>query len=432
MSARSGTERAGLVGCYFSSRGKFRAEESLQELEALAEAAGAVVLDQVLQWRPAPDPALFVGKGKAEELRLRVEDQGLDLLIFDEELSPGQQRNLENKAGCKILDRTQVILDIFARRARTREGKLQVELAQLNYLLPRLSGKGTMLSRLGGGIGTRGPGETKLEMDRRRIRNRIAVLRRDLDHVKTHRQLQRSKRQGVPLPVVSLVGYTNAGKSTLFNALTKADAVESDQLFATLDPLLRRIALPNRLEIVLSDTVGFVRKLPHDLVAAFRATLEEVRAADLLLHVIDVSNPSWREQAEAVDDVLTQLEVSNTPVILVYNKTDLTSPGVSATSESDPTGTRRPVFVSARTQAGIPGLLARIMEALDRFTVKTELRIPYEEAGLIARIRAEGRIESEAYEEGGVHIRAEIPRSTARLLESYTLTSTTKTPRHQE
>ena len=433
-------EKAGLVGCYFSSRGKYLAEESLQELEALAGAAGAVVLDRVLQWRPAPDPAFFVGKGKAEELRLRVEDQGLDLLIFDEELSPGQQRNLENKASCKILDRTQLILDIFARRARTREGKLQVELAQLSYLLPRLSGKGTMLSRLGGGIGTRGPGETKLEMDRRRIRSRIAVLRREIEHIKTHRQLQRSKRQGVPLPVVSLVGYTNAGKSTLFNALTKARAVESDQLFATLDPLLRKITLPNRLEIVLSDTVGFVRKLPHDLVAAFRATLEEVRAADLLLHVIDVSNAGWREQAAAVDDVLDQLEVRNTPVILVYNKTDLLATGVPAAPEPEPVREvgaspavfRRPAPVSAKTQAGIPGLLVQIMDALDSFTVRTQLKIPYGEAGLIARLRAEGRIESEIYEEDGVRLEAEVPHSTARLLGDYRVPLTTRKPKHQE
>ncbi len=430
MSTHSGAEKAGLVGCYFSSRGRARSEESLQELEALAEAAGARVLDRVFQWRPAPDPAFFVGKGKAEELRLRVEGQRMDLLIFDEELSPGQQRNLENKVGCKILDRTQLILDIFARRARTREGKLQVELAQLNYLLPRLAGKGTMLSRLGGGIGTRGPGETKLEMDRRRIRNRIALLRRDLERIKVHRQLQRAKRQGVPLPVVSLVGYTNAGKSTLFNALTHADAVESSQLFATLDPLLRRITLPNRLEIVLSDTVGFVRKLPHDLVAAFRATLEEVRAADLLLHVIDVSNAGWRDQAAAVDEVLAQLEVQGTPVIAVYNKMDLLTSGLPAEPEDglrqgaadDPEGMRRPVLVSARARSGIHKLLDQIMQALDAFTVRTALKIPYEKASLLARIRAEGRIVSETYEADGVRLEGEVPRSTARLLSDYLVT----------
>jgi GTPase len=427
VNTRPGAEKAGLVGCYFNSRGRARAEESLQELEALAEAAGARVLDRVLQWRPAPDPAFFVGKGKAEELCLRVEAQGLDLLIFDEELSPGQQRNLEGKTDCKILDRTQLILDIFARRARTSEGKLQVELAQLNYLLPRLTGKGTMLSRLGGGIGTRGPGETKLEMDRRRIRNRIAVLRRDLERIKTHRQLQRAKRQGVPLPMVSLVGYTNAGKSSLFNALTRAGAVESSQLFATLDPLLRKVTLPNRLEIVLSDTVGFVRKLPHDLIAAFRATLEEVRSADLLLHVIDVSNAGWREQAEAVDEVLAELEVQNTPVIHVYNKTDLLGPALFAERVPEPqaeavpdqSGQHRPVLVSAKTRSGIPALLDRIVLALDSFSVQTAIKIPYERSSLIARLRGEGRIISEKYEEDGVFLEVEVPRSTAHSMHEF-------------
>jgi GTP-binding protein HflX len=416
-----------LVGCYFSSRGRARAEESLHELEALAEAAGAQILDRALQWRPAPDPALFVGKGKAEELRGRAQDLELDLLIFDDELSPGQQRNLESKVGCKILDRTQLILDIFARRARTREGKLQVELAQLNYLLPRLTGKGTMLSRLGGGIGTRGPGETKLEMDRRRIRNRIAVLRSNIEGIKTHRLLQRAKRQGIPLPVVSLVGYTNAGKSTLFNALTDAGTVVSSQLFATLDPLLRKVTLPNRLEIVLSDTVGFVRKLPHELVAAFRATLEEVRAANLLLHVIDISNPEWRDQAGAVDEVLAELEVRDTPVILVYNKTDLLEselpaeemPALRPRKDIGSEDAHRPVFVSARTRAGLPDLLGRISRALDSFSVRTAIKIPYIKAGLIAKLRGEGRILSESYEQDGILFEVEIPRSTARSLSEY-------------
>lgn len=427
MKNRAGAERAGLVGCFFNQRGRNRAEESLQELEALSEAAGARVLERILQWRPAPNPAFFVGKGKAEELRLLVHAQELDVLIFDDELSPGQQRNLEDKTGCKIVDRTQLILDIFARRARTSEGKLQVELAQLNYLLPRLAGKGTMLSRLGGGIGTRGPGETKLEMDRRRIRNRIAVLRRDLERVKTHRQLQRAKRQGVPLPVVSMVGYTNAGKSSLFNALTQAGAVESSQLFATLDPLLRKVTLPNRLQIVLSDTVGFVRKLPHDLVAAFRATLEEVRSADLLVHVIDVSNAGWREQAEAVGEVLAELGVQSKPIIEAYNKTDLLGPSLPAerTPELQAEGARgrsdlhRPVLVSAKTRSGIPVLLDRIALALDSFSIRTAVKIPYERSDLIARIRGDGRIESERYEQDGIVLKVEIPRATARAMDEF-------------
>jgi len=409
-----------VVGCYFHTRARVVAEESLQELEALAETAGAQVLERVLQWRPAPDPAFFVGRGKAEELRLRVEDRELDLLVFDEELSPGQQRNLENKTGCKVLDRTQLILDIFARRARTREGKLQVELAQLNYLLPRLSGKGTMLSRLGGGIGTRGPGETKLEMDRRRIRNRIAILRREIDRIRAQRTQQRAKRQGIPLPVVSLVGYTNAGKSTLFNALTQADAFESNQLFATLDPLIRKLVLPNKLEIVLSDTVGFVRKLPHDLVAAFRATLEEVRAADLLLHIIDVSNPHWREQVSAVEEVLQELDVLNTPTLLVYNKSDLLdSTQASETEAGIGSAKCRPMLVSARTHAGLPSLITQITAELDSFSVQAHLRLPYSQAGVIARLRREGQIISENYESDGISLEVTMPRSTARSLREY-------------
>jgi GTP-binding protein HflX len=416
VSTRTPAEKAGLVGVYFNSRGRAQAEGSLDELEGLAEAAGAIVLERVLQERPSPDPASFIGRGKAEEIRLLGEAQALDLWIFDEELSPGQQRNLESLTGRKILDRTQLILDIFARRARTREGKLQVELAQLNYLLPRLSGKGTMLSRLGGGIGTRGPGETKLEMDRRRIRNRIALLRRDLERVGTHRKLQRSKRQGVPLPVVALVGYTNAGKSTLFNALTHSDTVESNQLFATLDPLLRRLTLPNRLEIVLSDTVGFVRKLPHDIVAAFRATLEEVRAADLLLHIIDVSNSEWQQQAAAVRNVLSELEVQNTPTIEVCNKMDLFQPS-SGDARAEPAGCQ--LMVSAKRKRGLERLIERITEELEAFSIQVEVKIPYSEGGLLARLHDQGRVSAEHYENDGIRLAVELPRSTARSLRDF-------------
>jgi GTP-binding protein HflX len=393
-----------------------RAEESLAELEGLASAAGAQVVERVLQERPAPDPAYFIGRGKAEELATLAADRDLDVLLFDEELTPAQLRNLEHKAGCKILDRTQLILDIFAGRARTREGKLQVELAQLNYLLPRLAGKGTMLSRLGAGIGTRGPGETKLEMDRRRIRDRIALLRRDLEHVRAHRERQRSRRQGVPVPVVALVGYTNAGKSTLFNALTRAGTLESPQLFATLDPLLRRLVLPNGLEILLSDTVGFIRKLPHDLVAAFRATLEEVREADLLLHVIDVSSPHWREQAEAVRDVLRELEVEGKPSIDVYNKIDLLPPGQSLEPGAAPRGH---VSVSALKKEGLRDVLARVSAELEGFTVRSLLRVPYRDARLLARLHEEGRIVSTVYENEAIRLEVDLPRSSLRHLRKY-------------
>jgi GTPase len=416
VATRPPVERAGVVGVFFNSRDRSRAEESLDELQALAEAAGAQVLVQTLQERPAPDPAYYVGRGKVEELRTVVESESLDLLVFDEELSPGQQRNLENRTECKILDRTQLILDIFARRAHTREGKLQVELAQLNYLLPRLAGKGTMLSRLGGGIGTRGPGETKLEMDRRRIRNRIALLRRELERVATHRTLQRAKRQGVPLPIVALVGYTNAGKSTLFNALTRSAAVESNQLFATLDPLLRRMTLPNALEIVVSDTVGFVSKLPHDIVAAFRATLEEVRAADLLLHVVDISNPGWRDQADAVNEVLRELGVQNTPTIELCNKADKLPAG------SAPPGCQ--ILVSAKLRTGLEPLVDRIVRELEAFSVRVELKIPYSRSGLVSMLHDQGKVRSEEFEDDGIRIEVELPRSTARSMREFLIDTT--------
>jgi GTPase len=394
-----------------------QAEESLQELEALAEAAGAQVRERVLQERPAPDPAFFIGRGKAEELRLRAAAGDLDLFVFDEELTPGQLRNLENKIGCKILDRTQLILDIFARRARTREGQLQVELAQLNYMLPRLAGKGTLLSRLGGGIGTRGPGETKLEMDRRRIRSRIARMRAELEQVRAGRKLQRSRRQGIPVPIVALVGYTNAGKSTLFNALTRAGTEESSRLFATLDPLLRRVTLPNRLEIVLSDTVGFVRKLPHEIVAAFRATLEEVREANLLLHIIDISNPNWRAQAAAVEEVLAQLDVTKTSTIAVYNKIDLATAILAERGSLLPG--HRSVRVSAKTGSGIPDLIREVTEELESFATEVELKVPYTNAGVLSRLHEQGRIISEVFEEDGARVLVLLPRSAARSLRRF-------------
>ena len=387
------------------------------ELQALAQSAGAEVLLEVMQERPAPDPAFFIGRGKADELRLQVETLDLDLVVFDEELSPGQQRNLENRIERKVLDRTQLILDIFARRARTREGKLQVELAQLNYLLPRLAGKGILLSRLGGGIGTRGPGETKLETDRRRIRKRLIHIRRELEKVQTHRRLQRTHRQGIPVPIVAFVGYTNAGKSTLFNALTRAGTAESEQLFSTLDPLLRRVTLPNKLDVVLSDTVGFVRKLPHELVAAFRATLEEVREADLLLHVVDYASPNWRDQKRAVEEVLVELEAANKPTLVVYNKIDLLSGERSADPPAD--GSRGAVSLSAKEGRNLTALVVRIQESLDAFIIRLELMIPYAKSGVLAELHRQGRVASEAFEKNGVRVEVDLPRSAAASLREF-------------
>ncbi|HEV8132186.1 MAG TPA: GTPase HflX [Acidobacteriota bacterium] len=316
-------EQAILVGVSSRQEPRSAAAQHLEELRELALSAGAGVRDSILQSRERLDPAYLIGRGKASEIAERVQRENLDLVIFDETLSPAQQRNLESLLQCKVLDRAALILDIFAQRARTREGKLQVELAQLNYLLPRLAGSSGALSRLGGGIGTRGPGETKLEMDRRRIRSRIAHIRSEIEKVRRHRHLHRARRQGIPVPVVTLVGYTNAGKSTLFTALTRSETLQSERMFATLDPLVRRIHLHSAGDVLLTDTVGFVRKLPPDLVAAFRATLEEIGEADLLLHVVDRSEENYREQIRAVEEILSDLGFEKVPTLLVFNKIDL-------------------------------------------------------------------------------------------------------------
>jgi GTP-binding protein HflX len=296
---------------------------SLDEMRELAASAGARIIDEVIQRRDRPDPATFIGKGKVEELREQVILEGVDLVIFDDELSPSQAKNLEETLDIKVVDRTGLILDIFGRRARTKEGKLQVELAQLEYRLTRLTGYREYLSRLGGGIGTRGPGETKLEMDRRQIRHRISTLKRDIEQIRKHRQLHRERRRRDRLPLVSLVGYTNAGKSTLFRALSKENTLVSRRLFSTLDTLIRRIQLGQNFSILISDTVGFIRKLPHQLVSAFRATLEEVVEADLILHVIDASDPAVQEKREVVLKVLEEIGAGNHPMLTVYNKIDL-------------------------------------------------------------------------------------------------------------
>lgn len=342
-------ERAAIVGLQLGAGRRAAVESSLDELAGLVRAAGATVACRAVQERPKPDPALFIGRGKAEVLARAAAEAEVDLVVVDHELTPGQLRNLEGVFDCRVLDRTQLILDIFAARARTREGKLQVELAQLRYLLPRLAGKGGRLSRLGGGIGTRGPGEMKLETDRRRIRQRIGRLARDLELVRRRRGQLRDRRRQRAAPTLALIGYTNAGKSSLFNLLTGGAAESSDALFVTLDPLVRSLKLPDRRTVLVSDTVGFIDRLPHTLVAAFRATLEEVASADLLLHVVDASHDEHASRVAAVERVLEEVGAAERPMQLVLNKSDRVEaaalerlraeyPGAVVTSAADGSG----------------------------------------------------------------------------------------------
>lgn len=352
-------ERAAIVGLHFGRNRRAAVESSLDELAALLDAAGAAVALRAIQERPKPDPALFIGRGKAESLSRALAEVDVELVVFDHELTPGQLRNLERVLDCRVLDRTQLILDIFAARARTREGKLQVELAQLRYLLPRLAGSGSRLSRLGAGIGTRGPGEMKLETDRRRIRQRIDRLSRDLDVVRRRRSQHRDRRRERSAPTVALIGYTNAGKSSLFNVLTGGGATSSNALFVTLDPLVRSLKLPDRRTVLVSDTVGFLDRLPHTLVAAFRATLEEVATADLLLHVVDASHEERAARMAAVERVLAEVGAAERPVQLVFNKSDLTEHATldrlraeygDAAFTSAVDGSGRPALVQALTR----------------------------------------------------------------------------------
>ena len=401
---RSGPERALLVGMIGARADE--GEETLQELARLAETAGAEVAGIVVQHRTRPDPATAVGAGKVEEIHSRVRSAGADVVIFDHELTPAQQRNLERSLETKVLDRTALVLDIFAQRARSREGRLQVELAQMTYLLPRLAGRGVLLSRLGGGIGTRGPGETKLEVDRRRIRTRIVALGREINALQRHRQRERQSRKDAALPVAVLVGYTNAGKSTLLNALTRAHVLTANKLFATLDPTTRRVVLPNHRPLLLVDTVGFIQKLPHDLVAAFRATLEEVTEADLLIHVIDASHPRWTAQRAAVEQVLRELGAADTPRVTVLNKADrLSTEALRDVTAEEPEG----VPVSAVRGVGLANLLRQIAARLPGPVERVRLLIPYQRLGVLSRLYTIGRVVRREDIDRGILVDADVP-----------------------
>ena len=396
-------DRAVLVGLHASV---FTAEEdatweTLDELEALLETAGGECVAKLLQTRNAPEARTFIGEGKLQELTELARDNDATLIVFDNELSPSQMRVLEEATGRPVLDRSALILDIFAQRARTGEGKLQVELAQYQYILPRLSGLGKTMSRLGGGIGTRGPGESKLESDRRHIRRRIDRLRRDLEDVRRVRAVQRRQRKKAELPLVAIVGYTNAGKSTLLNTLTDAGIEANDRLFDTLDPTTRKLRISDTQEILLSDTVGFIRKLPHHLVSAFKATLEEVAYADLLLHVVDVSREDWREQAETVDKVITQLGAQQIPQILVCNKADLCeNPDLIPSGEDI-------VAISARQGRGMDTLLAAIEKALGRGKHRITVCIPYADGYLLDVIHKEAAVFATEYTGEGTKLEIE-------------------------
>ncbi|MDD6045051.1 MAG: GTPase HflX [Clostridia bacterium] len=390
-------ERAILVGLENSEP-----YDTLDELGELAKTAGAVVVGKFTQRRSGIDNATYIGSGKAEELSLKESELEADIFIFDDELSAIQTRNLEEILGARVIDRTALILDIFALRATSREGKLQVELAQQKYRLPRLLGQGAVMSRLGGGIGTRGPGEKKLEIDKRRIRRRIYELSEELSEIEKQRGLRRARRQRNSVPLVALVGYTNAGKSTLLNALTGAGVMAEDMLFATLDPVVRQAMLPDGTPVLLSDTVGFINKLPHDLVEAFRSTLEEAAAADLILHVVDRSSSYYESQMAVVEEVLSSLGAGDVPRINVYNKRDLIDEHIPADG----------IFISAARGEGIDLLLSEMERQLNSTRAEIELIVPYDKYEAMTIIRSEGRILFEEHDGEGAHVRAQLEEST--------------------
>ncbi|HLI73874.1 MAG TPA: GTPase HflX [Acidimicrobiales bacterium] len=398
---RSFRERIVLVGVVFPWTSPATVEADLDELALLVDTAGAEVAARVVQRRDRPDPATFVGPGKAHELHELSESVDADTVVFDDELSPAQQRNLEKILGRTAIDRTAVILDIFAQNARTQEGKAQVELALLRYRLPRLRGRGHALSQQAGGIGTRGPGETQLEVDRRRLVRRMTRLEADLRHLTKTRRTQRRARSRSRQHTVALVGYTNAGKSTLLNRLTDAEVVVEDRLFSTLDPRTRRLAMPGGETVLVSDTVGFVRKLPHQLVEAFRSTLEEVREADLLVHVVDASADAPEMQIEAVRAVLDEIEAGDVPELLAVNKADRAPVAAAHLADTHPGA----VVVSAHTGDGVAELLRAVTDALHRADRVTELVVPFERGDVLAALHREGDVVAESHGEGATVVR---------------------------
>jgi GTP-binding protein HflX len=397
---------------------------SLEELSSLADTAGAVVVGQLLQLRPSPDPGTYLGSGKIEELRDLIESTGATGVLADDELSPAQMKNLEDALNCKVIDRTILILDIFAAHATTSEGKVQVECAQLKYRLTRLSGFGTELSRLGGGIGTRGPGEKKLENDRRVIRDRLARLNRELKSIEEHRGLTRSKREGAGLLSAAIVGYTNAGKSTLLNYLTGAGVLSEDKLFATLDPTTRRLDLPDGEKILLTDTVGFISKLPHHLIEAFKSTLEEARYADFLIHVVDVTDPEADLHMDVVYRTLADLGVTGKPVITLFNKCDTARSAGQEIFAGRPgllhridTRADKTFFISAKTGDGIGEFLSGLEQLVRGSRREVDCILPYSRTALVSEIRTGGgEILSEEYKEDGIHLRANVSARMAGLL----------------
>ncbi len=400
---------------------EFDAEESMAELRTLAGSAGAKVVGEILQRRDRPDPATLIGAGKLEEIAGAAASVNADLLLFDHDLTASQQRNIEKIVHRRVIDRTQLILDIFARHARTREGQLQVELAQLQYMLPRLAGRGVEMSQLGGGIGTRGPGETQLETDRRKIARRVRHVEQQLENVRRIRAQQRQRRESAPVATVALVGYTNAGKSTLFNALTRAAVLASPRMFATLDPTIRAVVLPSKRKVLLSDTVGFIRNLPHTLVSAFRATLEEVQRASLILQVSDASSRLSAEQDAQVEIVLKELEAEKKPRLRVMNKVDLLDVEVAESLMNDALrDDSNTVYVSAAEGTGLNRLLARIDATIEEDRVsRVHLRVPQKEGKTLAMLEAKARIYSRSYRGGAVELEAEAPESVMRRVREW-------------